>query len=289
MALSLDIRAESQPRDVVLLLGYTVYKYRIRCHNSRLILGLNRHSPTDLSSFDTSAIMFNENFSFVSGTSDPRSANAHSTDISPFTSRCSSPKHMEFVEGYHGRQFRDTRYDSYRPRHPSVSALTAQLESHALSERRQPSYTSECDNASPEPPVDDEGYYEGPDTPATTDSDYSADFDPSLYDLSMSDMSATSSPRPSLSLEAQAHSSYTRRRHQRQALIRLQCMAKRTPDLAMLLEECHPSSLPLPSDAIWNPSRSGSVTNISSGRIEKERKTSTSVRKTPRARRDRKS
>ncbi|KAK7898055.1 hypothetical protein LTR67_004687 [Exophiala xenobiotica] len=67
----------------------------------------------------------------------------------------------------------------------------------------------------------DEGFYDGPDTPATTVSDpYDLDdVDPTLWDLSMSDaMVATSSPRPSLSLEAQALSSYTMRRRQRQAL-----------------------------------------------------------------------
>ena len=58
-------------------------------------------------------------------------------------------------------------------------------------------------------------------TPATNVSDFSYesnDVDPTLWDLSMSDsMLATSSPRPSLSLEAQALSSYTMRRRQRQA------------------------------------------------------------------------
>ncbi|RJE17170.1 hypothetical protein PHISCL_10493, partial [Aspergillus sclerotialis] len=132
-------------------------------------------------------------------------------------------------------------------------------------------------------------YCEGPDTPATTVSDLSYDsseIDPTLWDLSMSDtMVATSSPRPSLSLEAQALSSYTMRRRQRQALVRLQCLATRTPDLAMLIEECHPSSLPLEtailkayssskgrSDSTCSISGAGPCGNAtSSGRIEKER------------------
>jgi hypothetical protein len=143
---------------------------------------------------------------------------------------------------------------------------------------------------------DDEGFYEGPDTPATTISDYSydsADVDPTLWDLSMSDtLVATSSPRPSLSLEAQALSSYTMRRRQRQALVRLQCLATRTPDLAMLIEECHPSSMPFETDILksWNATKgrtestSGSGVT-SSGRIEKDRSGSIAVsRKAPRMR-----
>lgn len=233
--------------------------------------------------------MFNENFSFLSETSDPVAANinaCNSTDISPFTSRCSSPRMMDFSEQHIGlRTSRDTRYDIYRaPRHPSVTALTAQLESHVLSDRRRTSYTSDYTEQPLGDSTDqDEGYYEGPSTPATTISDYSADFDPSLYDLSMSDLSATSSPRPSLSLEAQATSSFSIRRRQRQALIRLQCLAKRTPDLAMLIEECHPSSMPMPTEAFWcTATRRTSVT--SGGRVEKERKTSACVRKSPKMR-----
>jgi len=226
--------------------------------------------------------MFNENFSFVSGTSDPLSASA---DISPYTSRCASPHQAEFAPEAR-RSYRDTRYDTYRPRHQSITALTAQLESHVLSDPRRRSYTSDYqDEPSPSEynfAEQDEGYYEGSETPSTTASDYSGDFDPALYDLGMSDLSATSSPRPSLSLEAQACSSHSLRRRQRTALIRLQCLAKRTPDLAMLIEECHPSSLPMPSD--FTP-RSGSMT---SGRIEKERRrSSVAVRKSPKMRKDR--
>lgn len=227
--------------------------------------------------------MFNENFSFVSGTVEPISISA---DISPYTSRCSSPHQSDFPSDPRSqRSYRDTRYDTYRPRHQSITALTAQLETHGLSERRRPSYTSDyqdepspADFASAE---QDEGYYEGPETPSTTSS--ADEFDPSLYDLSMSDISATSSPRPSLSLEAQAYSSHSIRRRQRQALIRLQCLAKRTPDLAMLIEECHPSSLPMPSDLT---PRSGS--SSVGGRIEKERRRSSAVvRKSPKMRKER--
>jgi len=248
--------------------------------------------------------MFNENFSFEAPPS-PASLQLSieectSAEISPFTSRCSTPQSSR---GPSAR--RDSRFDAYRsaPRHPSITALTAQLQSQALSDldMRSPSPSpSEMSSPSGSSTVDDEGYCEGPDTPATMVSDHSydpTDMDPTLWDLSMSDtMVATSSPRPSLSLEAQALSSYTMRRRQRQALVRLQCLASRTPDLAMLIEECHPSSLPLETGILkaYNASRgrndsSGNVSALgggsSSGRIEKERTTSVAaVRKPPRMR-----
>lgn len=224
--------------------------------------------------------MFNEHFSFVSGTTNPLVV---STNVSPYTSRCSSPTRSDMPSEAHlPRAYRDTRYDSYRARRQSITTLTAQLESHDLSERRTPSYTPVYHD---EPSVEhDEGYYEGPETPASsTSSDYSSDFDPSLYDLSMSDMSVTSSPRPSLSLEAQSYSSHSMRRRQRQTLIRLQCLAKCTPDLAMLIEECHPSSMPLPSDLT---PRSGSACSTTSSRIDKEHRRS-AVRKSPKMRKER--
>ncbi|KIW70564.1 hypothetical protein PV04_02822 [Phialophora macrospora] len=252
--------------------------------------------------------MFNENFSFGSSPN-PKALEfsideCTSAEISPFTSRCSTPHSSR---GPSAR--RDSRFDTYRsaPRHPSITTLTEQLRSHALNdtEMRSPS-PPPVDMASPSDSsstVEDEGYCEGVDTPSTTVSDFSYDsneIDPTLWDLSMSDtMVATSSPRPSLSLEAQALSSYTMRRRQRQALVRLQCLASRTPDLAMLIEECHPSSLPFETGILkaYGSSRgrkdsSSSVSGLgiggsglSSGRIEKDRATSAVVnRKTPRMR-----
>lgn len=228
--------------------------------------------------------MFDSNFTFNSSATESLVTDYNnSTDISPFTSRCPSPQIRRRSQH---RSTRDTRFDAYRTaRNQSITALTAQLQSHALSEATASFITAE-DEQSNESEQEDEGFYEAPDTPATSVSDASSDFDPTLYDLSMSEMSATSSPRPSLSLEAQASSSYTMRRRQRQALVRLQCIARRTPDLAMLIEECHPSSLPLPSDSMWSVTpRSNStcsVTGTTCGRIEKER--SVSVRKMPRMR-----
>jgi len=234
--------------------------------------------------------MFNENFSFVSSTSNSAAFNINeytTADISPFTSRPSSPRsHHALPTTPHTYQ-RDHRYDSHRaPRHPSITALTAQLETHALTS----DYTSTdhpitrgsiSSGTDMDTDVGDEGFFEAPDTPP---SDYDTDFDHSLFDLSMRDLHATSSPRPSLSLEAQALSSYTQRRRQRQALVRLQCLAKRAPDLAMLIEECHPSSMPLSNDPLWQSglrsSRSSSTTSVS--RVDKDRWTN--VRKAPRMR-----
>ena len=229
--------------------------------------------------------MFDENFTFGSPSADATTFNAAectSTEISPYTSRCSSPK-----LGHVGRRAprRDSRFDSFPPpRHPSITTLTAQLEHHAISESSGADSPYSMVSPSESVSDQDEGFYDGPETPTTPYSDYSADFDPSLWDLNMSDFSVTSSPRPSLSLEAQAGSSYTARRRHRQALVRLQCLANKAPDIAMLLEECHPSELP------WSGNKSRSNSTISlgpnaSGRVEKERPTSTSsVRKPTRMR-----
>ena len=224
--------------------------------------------------------MFNENFSF--SVADPVAAvESTSTDISPYTSRCSSPRLDSFCPRSKTYPRRDSRFDSWRPRHPSVTALTAQLE-HACGITDHVVPDSPSSMASPTDSLYDEGYYDGPETPATSCSDESSDFDPALWDLSACDYSATSSPRPSLSLEAQALSSYTMRRRQRQALVRLQCLAKRTPDIAMLIEECHPSSLPLNNEVSWTTTSSRSDSTISLGggyKIEKQRSDTISSRR----------
>lgn len=241
--------------------------------------------------------MFDKNFTFVSSTADVAVISATdctSADISPFTSRCSSPK-LEYDDDCpplsHAAPRRDSRFDIYRPsRHPSVTALTAQLENHAISEHPRLGSPTSTGSLSESTLDQDEGFYDGPETPNSQYSDYASDFDPSLWDLSMSDLSATSSPRPSLSLEAQAMSSHTQRRRHRQALVRLQCLAKRAPDIAMLMEECHPSSLPLIGEAPWTSGKSRSSSIISlglngNGRIEKERATSAAnIRKPARMR-----
>lgn len=228
--------------------------------------------------------MFNENFSFA--TADPVVATEPtSTDISPYTSRCSSPRFDN--PGPRPQPRRDSRFDTWRPaRHPSVTALTFQLEHHVITEHIQADSPGPMLSPSESAYDNDEGLYDSPDTPATSCSDESTDFDPALWDLSVFDYSATSSPRPSLSLEAQANSAYTMRRRQRQALVRLQCLAKRTPDIAMLIEECHPSSLPLSNEAPWQgrTSRSNSTISLSGFKIEKQRSDTVSSRRAPKIR-----
>jgi len=244
----------------------------------------------------SSANMFDEKFSFLSSHSNPPTEQVDdctSADISPFTSRCSSPHTVDLEPGspksVRSAERRDSRFDSYRPpRQPSITALTARLQSQALTDSTDTSSPSETTS-----PIEssfdlDEGFYDGSHTPATTVSDYSPDVDPTLWDLSMSDLGATSSPRPSLSLAAQALSSFTMRRRQRQALVRLQCLASRAPDLAMLIEECHPSSLPLqaecPRDGKGRSNSASSMTAPGNGRIEKDRTPTATIRRLPRIR-----
>jgi hypothetical protein len=228
----------------------------------------------------------NWNFSISPPATEPLdTTQGTSTDISPFTSRCGSPSlaphERDYVSRYASRRCSDFDHNG-NSRHPSVTALTTQLEHHGISHMSQPdSPVSLSENED-----QDEGFYDGPDTPSTNYSDYGSDFDPSLWDLNMADLSVTSSPRPSLSLEAQALSSFTQRRKHRQALVRLQCLAKRAPDIAMLIEECHPSSLPVMGEAPWNVSKSRSNSAISlgitsNGRIEKEKPTSAASMRKP--------
>lgn len=244
--------------------------------------------------------IFDENFSFFAPspvTSASRSSNYSRFSISPNTSRSPSPQ-REYV-GYNLNDSisrplsqRDTRYDTHRPHRShrsSINALTAQLQQHRIdadiSIRNSPSVLTTPSDMSPDT---DEGFFEAPDTPASTATDYSSDFDPIFWDLAMNESNTTSFPRPSLSLEAQALSSFTQRRRQRQALGRLQCLVKRTPDLAMLIEECHPSSLPLSQDQMMPGSRRSSTTSLAgygSGRIEKERSGTALVRRSPKIRR----
>lgn len=229
--------------------------------------------------------MFDANFTFISPpptTNSVNATNCTSTDISPFTSRCGSPSLAPDERLYTSRPTfrRDSNFDHYGPpRHSSVGALTAQLEHHGLSEMSLPQSPVSLSESNED---QDEGFYDGPETPSTNYSDYGSEFDPSIWDLSMSDLSVTSSPRPSLSLEAQALSSYTQRRKHRQALVRLQCLAKRAPDIAMLIEECHPSSLPLMGEIPKSRSNSAiSLGATGNGRIEKDRSTSAAAARKP--------
>ncbi|RMZ78411.1 hypothetical protein DV738_g3872, partial [Chaetothyriales sp. CBS 135597] len=221
-------------------------------------------------------VMFAETFSF--GASSSSSINFDDyvpPEISPCTSRPATPAHVVNFSA-HQLSFsrRNSLLDNYQSSLPpsSVMALTTQLKHHAIQDRSpsdspdsalSPDLTARIDQ--------DEGFYDGPHSPGTDYSD-GLDFDPTLWDLSQ--MSATSSPRPSLSLQAQAVSSYTQRRRQRQALVRLQCIAQRAPDLAMLIEERHPSSLPLACEVLCTKRRSGGTAdsvrgNSTLSRVEK--------------------
>ena len=237
-------------------------------------------------------IMFNANFSFSPSTSSrsytsvPRSS---PSNVSPNTSRSPSPHQSQGLDRsrYYSQRLpqRDSRYDTYRGRQPSVAHITTQLQSYTISVDCTSSPAFSDAGVTTPSDMDTEGSgFDGPDTPASTATDYSfqEELDPAMWDMPIADLHPTSSPRPSLSLEAQALSSFTQRRRQRQALVRLQCLATRAPDLALLLEECHPSSLPL-DPANRRNSSTTSTPVMGSSRVDKER--ASLARKAPRSRR----
>jgi hypothetical protein len=240
--------------------------------------------------------MFNENFSFLSSTSTTNSftyGDSISSDVSPFTSRSSSPRPYLRNSSVSARSTpgfprRDSRFDSITsiPSNVSISALTAQLETHVLSSEAGRHPASPTATTSAYSDFSDEGFVDGP-----TLSDHDSDYDPSLWDLSTSDLNLTSSPRDSLGVNNIP--SFALRRRQRQALVRLQCLAQRAPNLMMLIEECHPSSMPLPEESVWvagaKRTHSASTLGLSNGgragtRVEKERSLSTTVKRSPRMR-----
>jgi len=181
----------------------------------------------------------------------------HSNMISPLSSRCSSP--LPRAATYPAaRTLRSSQQQSASalPR-LSIGSLTHKLNMHSLRQRSP--------ELPPTPPYsqydEDEGYGESysPDelSPA------SADF-PSTY-LDMLAPPPTSTPTGCITLS---------RRYQRQFLSRLQCSASHALSLAMLAEECHPSSLPLPpmaESSSASSSRRVSVSSTSHGvsRIQK--------------------
>ena len=227
--------------------------------------------------------MFDENFSFLSSTTSPSSCPSNDTapsspGVSPFSSRCSSPiprpAEQTFTSSLTFRQ-RDNRYDSrpsftniHVPRHPSITALTAEFDSQVLHTPSDFVTSSLSYSTISTPNTDLEDLEEGStETMHHYTSPTSNDvFDPSLWDLNMPNLNTTSFPLDS-------PPSFGLRRRQRQALVRLQCLARRAPDLAILMEECHPSSLPL-----MDKGRARS-TSGASGRVEKERSSSANVAK----------
>jgi hypothetical protein len=240
--------------------------------------------------------MFDENFSFLSPTSTTNSftyGDCNSSDVSPFTSRSSSPRPYVRNSSVSARSTpgfprRDSRFDSITsmPSNVSITALTTQLETHVLSSKAGIHPVSPTTTTPTSSDFSDEGFVDGP-----TFSDHDSDYDPSLWDLSTSDLNLTSSPRDSLGVNNIP--SFALRRRQRQALARLQCLAQRTPDLMILVEECHPSSMPLPGESVWGAGtkrpQNVSMSSLSNGgragtRVEKERSPSTTVKRSPRMR-----
>lgn len=224
--------------------------------------------------------MFDKNFSFLSSTSSPPSCAStdnvlSSPDLSPFSSRCPSPLlHPSQPPTSSPLAFRqrDNRFNSRPsltllsvPRHPSITALTSDFEAQLLDSPSDLSVSSSAysDVSTPGTDLDDldEGFVE---SNHHHNSLSDSAFDPLLWDLSMADLNTTSFPSNSAP-------SFTLRRRQRQALMRLQCLTKRAPDLAILVEERHPSSLPM-----MDKKRAKSISS-GSGRIEKDRTVGASV------------
>jgi hypothetical protein len=240
-------------------------------------------------------IMFDENFSFLSPTSNTSSGSygdCTSSDVSPFTSRSSSPRPYLRRCSISTRSppalpYRDSRFNSVTsiPSNASITALTARLETHALSSASAHLPASPTPTTPSYSDFSDEGFVDGP-TPLDADLKH----DSTLWDLSTPDLNITSTPRNSNG--ANNPPSFSLRRRQRQALVRLQCLVQRAPDLMMVAEECHPSSLPLPEEPVWGSGtkrHSVSMSGLSAGgrpgaRVEKERSPSAAVKRTPRMR-----
>ena len=209
-----------------------------------------------------------EDFSFVSSTTtispDPHYALSSYIDplepLSPLSPDTSSPSSAYFPCANSSRT-RDFRYHTSRTpsvdsvtsssRRPSIDVLTTQFNSHAP-------FESINDSQPRSAPIDED---EGFDEPASNHF-YAASMDcrDSIAPLSAFDysiLSLASSPNPS-----SRPIGFAARRRQRQLLTRLQCLSsgKMESHLTMLMEECHPSSLP------FSDSDSEKTTNTGSSR-----------------------
>ena len=178
-------------------------------------------SPSELSSYaesHPSSLDHYENFSFASSASTSASFDLTeytTVDISAFTLQSSSSQpHNAHPNTSHPYQC-DSYFDEQRaPRHLSITALTIQLETCALTNdhTRTSSPTTRgsiYNGTDMNMDTADKGFFDGPDTPT---SDYDSEFGHPLFDLSIRDLHATWPLRPALSLEAQSLSSYTQRR-----------------------------------------------------------------------------
>jgi len=240
--------------------------------------------------------MFDENFSFLARSADNTTAyrGYPSADVSPLASRCSSPKlapcrppPLADALSFPPARRRDSRYNSITSipslpaaRQPSITALTTQFENHSLLSTHMPSSAT---NSSCTSMGDDSSITTTPTTPTSGTFRYSfdsdldldegfvdgPDLDPSLWALGLPPHGASTSAHGAVP-------SFALRRRQRQALMRLQCLAQRAPDLMVLLEERHPSDLPLADDlalAAWR--KRGSIVLSPAAKLDKERPAAT--------------
>jgi hypothetical protein len=228
--------------------------------------------------------MFDENFSFLASASTVLPDRATEVDLcpsdpSPFSSRCSSPV-LESSQQIFSLAFRqrDRPWDSRpkstvtnKPRQP-MTTLTTELQTRALQSPTgsSNSSTSRSAQSTPNTELEDAGdQFDILSCPDTSLESANKSFDPpSPWELTPdSDVDSLPCSVPAgLSIPP----SFALRRRQRQALGRLQCLARKAPGLAMLIEECHPSSLP-----VMERDRARSITSACGGRIEKERRNST--------------
>src|SRR5271154_2455109 len=127
--------------------------------------------------------MFDENFSFLASASQTFTSYPIE-ELSPCTSRSSSPEPRHGASHSQPLQRRDSRFDNYRTSwNSSISVLTTHFQHHNLSHDKSipaspAATTSSSDTFSTK---GDEAFFDGLDTPST--SDYSSDFEPSLWDL----------------------------------------------------------------------------------------------------------
>jgi len=165
--------------------------------------------------------------------------------LSPSSSCSSTPISPQFPTS---RLVRDPRYqrtpsmDSLTPpsRRHSIDTLTSQFDSHSPFDSS--STTPPADSYQPRstPVEEDEGF----DEPA---SNHAGLYTTTSYEAPLTSLDYSLSTVPSRYNNV-PRTAFSARRRQRQLLSRLQCLSSGDSNaLAMLIEECHPSSLPLTS------------------------------------------
>ena len=184
-----------------------------------------------------------------------------SESVSPRTSRIGTPSaSAPSRKALH----RDARF------YPAdVGALTTRFQDHTLdhnaSSRSSSASTSTATSATSSPSV--------PSSPTVGAApQYTAEPDMALWSSTLSELHSLTPPASSSLSYSSMPSSVIRR--QRQSLVRLQCLAQTAPELAILMEECHPSSLSIPTGIGGGGSRRTSVTSagVLEARVEKTSK-----------------